>query len=164
MTTEHPLEHLTSTPAVRALAGDIEQAVIDSGVGADEVHPLELAARLTAAGYARDRLAPQAREQLDRIDRARDIAADLTPATPTAPSPGPRPDTDVVETLVLRLARAEGKPEQVIRLEVGLPHQDHRTAPGTADHRPGGIARPASTSRDALAASPSLWPADLAAS
>lgn len=39
------------TPEASALGAAIEQAVLDSGVGWDEVHPTEVACRLLAAGY-----------------------------------------------------------------------------------------------------------------
>ena len=40
------------TPEAAAFGAAIEQAAHDSGVGWDEVHPIELACRLMAAGYS----------------------------------------------------------------------------------------------------------------
>lgn len=51
-TRQDALESLALRRDVLDFAADIEQVVIDSGVGWDEVHPIEVAARLTEAGYA----------------------------------------------------------------------------------------------------------------
>lgn len=49
-----------------------------------------------------DDLAPQAREQLDRIERARNITAGLVPAEPAAPTPGIRASTPSITPGLIR--------------------------------------------------------------
>ena len=102
------------TPEAAAFGAAIEQAAYDSGVGWDEVHPIELACRLMAAGYslAARQPAPLSGVQEDAARRAladagldeADAAAAFDALTPwLTRQPAPVVSAEQVDDIVRRV-------------------------------------------------------------